>query len=267
MEGHIIIVDELPSAANELFTESSFFKKYSGDLPSPEQVRQKGIETNGNRAWSPRPPPVPFEDRGLIVKYGSAITIAEAQCLWYFNRYMKKDVPTPELFGWYQDAGVTFIYMELICGDTLEVAWPSMTEEERRVVCNKLRDIVAAWRRLRQEKVPYYIGKVEFISILVTAVFTISGHIGRQGVGDVILSDAGDANVGPFQNIEAFHDFFARYACPRHPEWNPRRDFPELVGLTDDRPVVFTHGDLDKSNILVSRRDGESNRHVVAIID
>ncbi|KAI1866429.1 hypothetical protein JX265_007730 [Neoarthrinium moseri] len=249
MEEQVIVIDELPSAAKALFEDSTFFKKYSGGLPSPAQVRQKGIKINGSRARGSRPDPVSYEDQGLIVKYGSEITIAEAQCLWFFNRYMK-NVPTPELFGWHQDAGETFIYMELVCGETLEVVWPSMTEEERRVICKELRDSVTTWRQLRQEKVPHFIG-----------------HIGYRGVGDIIFSDAGDANIGPFQNIKAFHDFFARYSCRRHPEWNPRRDFPELEGLTDDRQVVFTHGDLDKSNIIVAQQDGESQRHVVAIID
>jgi hypothetical protein len=86
-------------------------------------------------------------------------------------------------------------------------------------------------------------------------------------VGDIIFSDLGDANPGPFENIGAFHDFFARYTCRRNPELDPRHDFPELAGLTDDRPVVFTHADLDKTNILVSRREDGTEPRVVAIID
>lgn len=97
-------------------------------------------------------------------------------------------------------------------------------------------------------------------------VFT--GHIGGQGVGDIIFSDQGDANAGPFDSIASFHDFFARYSCRRHPEWNPREDFEELAGLTDDRPVVFTHADLDQSNILISRpTQGGEPPHLVSIID
>ncbi|KAI0835950.1 hypothetical protein F5Y06DRAFT_274830 [Hypoxylon sp. FL0890] len=245
-----IRVAELPSAENMTFRDSSFFKKHGPGLPSPAKVREKSIKVNGFRARSSRPPPIPFEDLGLVVKYGSEITIAEAQCLWYFNRYMKDAVPTPELFGWRQDGGETFIYMELVNGDTLEDAWPMLSEEEQDIICGQLRTSVEAWRSLRQETEPYYIG-----------------HIGRQGVGDIIFSDAGDPHVGPFENITQFHDFFARYSCRLHPDWNPRRDFPELAGLTDDRPIVFTHGDLDRSNIIISPRNGESPPRVAAIID
>ncbi|KAI1377585.1 kinase-like domain-containing protein [Hypoxylon crocopeplum] len=243
-------VTDLPRAEDMVFRDSSFSRKNRPGLPSPQEIREKNIKINGFRARPRRPPPIPFEELGLIVKFGSEITIAEAQCLWYFNRYMKNAVPTPELYGWCRDGGETFIYMELVSGDTLEDAWPSLNQEERDVVCRQLRTSVKAWRSLRQETEPYYIG-----------------HIGRQGVGDIIFSDAGDPQAGPFENISQFHDFFARYACRLQPDLNPRRDFPELAGLTDDRPVVFTHGDLDKSNILVSPREAGSPPRVAAIID
>ncbi|KAI1803739.1 kinase-like domain-containing protein [Daldinia bambusicola] len=242
-------IAELPNGESKIFRDSSFFKK-GYDFPSPEEIREKDIKINSFRARSTRPPPIPFEELGLVVKYGSAITIAEAQCLWYFNKYMKDEVPTPELYGWCYDNGETFIYMELIDADTLEDAWPSLNEEDQNVICEQLRTYVEAWRNLRQETEPYYVG-----------------HIGRQGVGDILFSAAGDANAGPFEGIKEFHDFFARYSCRLQPDWNPRQDFPELAGLADDQPVVFTHADLDRSNILVYPRDGESPARVAAIID
>lgn len=142
-----------------MLLDSSFFRENARDLPSPEEIRRKAIQSNGTYARSSRPPPVSFEDLGLIVKYGSEITVAEAQCLWYFNRYMKDRVPTPELFGWCCDKGETFIYMQLIRGETLEEAWPSITEEEGTAICLQLRSYVEAWRELRQESEPYYIGE------------------------------------------------------------------------------------------------------------
>lgn len=248
-----IHVAELPSKENMVFRESSFFKRPMSELPSPEEIRKKDIEVNSFRARTQRPPPILFEELGLVVKYGSAITIAEAQCLWYFNRYMKDTVPTPELFAWFQDDGETFIYMDYVDGDTSEDAWPSLNPEEQDSICEQLRKCVEAWRSLRQETEPYFVG-----------------HIGRQEVGDIILSNAknpGDPPAGPFENLTKFHDYFARYVCRRHPEWDARTKFPELAGLTDDRPVVFTHADLDKSNIIIAPREGESPPRVAAIID
>ena len=152
-------IGELPCTESVVFRDSSYFKNSTGELPTPEEVRRKDIEVNDIRARTERPPPIPFEDRGVVVKYGSEITIAEAQCLWYFNRHMRDEVPTPELFGWCRDGGETFIYMQLVEGDTLEQAWPSLSAEERAAICEQLRGCVKAWRELSQESEPYYIGR------------------------------------------------------------------------------------------------------------
>lgn len=266
LKHRIVHVSDLPNGENELFRDSSFFTKHARDFPSPKEIRQKNLEIDESDAQTSRPPPVLFEELGLIVKYGSEITPAEAQCLWYLNQYEKDRVPTPELYGWCRDGDETFIYMELVQADTLKERWPSLSEEERTIICKQLRVCVEAWSQIRQETEPYYVGQTMHMFGL-TEVLTLSGQIGQQGVGDIIFSEHGDAHVGPFKDITAFHDFFARYSCRRHPEWNPRVEFPELAGLTDDRPVVFTHGDLDKSNILISRRDEKSPPRVVAIID
>lgn len=103
-------------------------------------------------------PPVLFKNQGLVVKYGWEITVAEAQCLWYMNRHMKDQIPTPELYGWCRDNGETFIYMQFVDGDTLEDAWPQLTEAERDNICSQLRACIKAWRGLRQESEPFFIG-------------------------------------------------------------------------------------------------------------
>ncbi|KAF2674159.1 hypothetical protein BT63DRAFT_419466 [Microthyrium microscopicum] len=246
----IVHIAELPHGDHLQFQDTAFFIHKRGSFPAPEEVRSKNIHLNGNRAWGSRPPPVPFPELGLIVKFGSEITIAEGQCLWYLNSYLKDSVPTPEVFGWLQDGNEVFIYMELIKGDTLKERWPLLNEEEKGTICTQIGGCMEAWKELRQEKEPYFIG-----------------HVGNQGVGDIIFRDCGDPHVGPFLDITAFHDFFARYSCRSRPERNPRRDFPELVGLTDERPVVFTHADLDKSNILISPSEEGSPPRIIAIID
>ncbi|KAB5547351.1 hypothetical protein GE09DRAFT_208841 [Coniochaeta sp. 2T2.1] len=241
----VVHISELPAEKNFIIQESSFFKQNNDSLPSPDEVRRKNIDINGADAEGSCPPPVPFEELGLIVKYGSDITIAEGQCLWYFNQHMKDEVPTPELFGWRRDNGETFIYMQLIHGKTMEESWPSLSQEERDSICEELRGYVKAWQRLRQESEPYFPGK--------------KGHIGQQGAGDIIFTDAMDPNPGPFADLTEFHNYFARYSCRLHPEWDPRREFPELAGLTDDRPVVFTHADLCMRNVMVSSRDAQAD--------
>ena len=155
----VVHLSEIPTGENFVVQDSSFFQRGAVSLPSPDEVRRKNIDINGADAAGSRPPPVPFEELGLIVKYGSDITTAEGQCLWYFNKCVKEEVPTPELFGWRRDNGETFIYMQLIHGRTMEEAWPSLGQEERDSICKELRGYVKAWQGLRQEAEPYFIGK------------------------------------------------------------------------------------------------------------
>lgn len=166
MADHHPPVGQLPSDDNQVLRDSSFFKDNPVDLPSPEEVRQKDRELHGDCHPMSRRPPIPFEELGLIVKYGFEITIAEAQCLWYFNKHMKDQVPTPELFGWCRAGGQTYIYMQLVRGQTMEEAWPSLSEQEKTLICEQLRGYAASWQALCQESEPYYIGEQMTISYM-----------------------------------------------------------------------------------------------------
>ena len=78
-----------------------------------------------------RPPPVKFPSLGLIVKYGADTTATEAETQNMIYKQLKGKVPVPEVFGWTEDGGQVFIYMELIAGETLETRWGSLNDEER----------------------------------------------------------------------------------------------------------------------------------------
>jgi len=171
-DGMFVRPVDLPSGECRDFRDSSFFSRNAVDLPTPAQVRQRHVRVDEKLVSASRPRPVVFQELGLLVKYGSEITIAEAQCLWFFNRHMKGRVPTPELYGWRCDGEETFIYMELVRGDTLEERWPSLCDEERRSICRELKGCVDAWRGLRQETEPYFVGKrPEVASDLAVGLF------------------------------------------------------------------------------------------------
>lgn len=149
----IVHVSELPSSENAPFTIPLFSLK-TQVVSISRGSSAAGSQSPRRSLGSFRPPPVLFEKRGLIVKYGSAITIAEAQCLWYFNQYMKQLVPAPGLFGWCRDGHQTFIYTEVVRGDTLEERWPSLSEDERTAICEQLRRsvirLVSEWLGVAQ---------------------------------------------------------------------------------------------------------------------
>jgi aminoglycoside phosphotransferase (APT) family kinase protein len=90
----------------------------------------------------------------LPVKYGTEITISEAQCLLFVRKRLKHEVPVPEVFGCCGEGGQVFIYMELVEGFTLEKIWETLEEEEREDVCVELRGMVDAWRGLENWQTP-----------------------------------------------------------------------------------------------------------------
>jgi hypothetical protein len=144
----------LPSGPSVIFKESTYFSHNGpgASLPSPAEVRarQRPLQYG----------PVRFDSLGLIVKYGKEITIAEGQCLWYLRwAFPLSQVPVPEVYGWCEDEGEVFIYMELVKGVTLEERWEALVEEERGSVCGQLRDIVLALRSLKQDPDDKFLGK------------------------------------------------------------------------------------------------------------
>ena len=151
---------DLPNAEDIVFKDSSFFKTTNAKLPIPAQVRADAAQWNDlSQTSSSRPPPVYYRNSNLLVKYGSQITLAEGQCLWLMRHFLAQDVPVPEIYGWSKDGDETFLYMELIEGDTLEYRWDSLTQEERTAICAQLRRMTSAWRGLRQGPRAVFVGK------------------------------------------------------------------------------------------------------------
>lgn len=92
------------------------------------------------------------------MKYGHGISIAEGQCLWAIQQFLRNNVPVPEIYGWREDGDETFIYMELIDGDTLQERWTSLSSVDRVRLCEELREIIMSLRRLEQSPGEKFIG-------------------------------------------------------------------------------------------------------------
>lgn len=97
-----------PTVRSMDFLGSSYFKTHGlkRPLPTPDEVRALCPESH-----SVSPPPVRFEELGLIVKFGPWVLIDEAQCIWALKKSVQDEVPVPELYGWRLDAGQVFLYM------------------------------------------------------------------------------------------------------------------------------------------------------------
>lgn len=148
-----ISVEMLPSGSSVVFKESMYFLRNGPEisLPLPAEVRA--------RQQPGRYKPIPFESLNLMVKYGDDITIAEGQCLWALRRLLPSQVPVPEVYGWCEDNGEVFVYMELVKGVTLENRWESLSKQEREIVCDQLRTMLLALRNLQQDPKDQFLGE------------------------------------------------------------------------------------------------------------
>lgn len=262
-------VNDLPSGSSEVFLTSSFFSRNgtTASLPPPSDVLARGSFNEHHVHFDP----VIYDDLGLVVKLGKAprVTIAEGQCLWALRRVLQR-VPVPEIFGWMQQDGITFLYMELIQGVTLEDRWDSMTGSERISVCDQLRVMVSEMHKLGRDPNDLFLGKFATGGVVSPLPFlTCLGDIRRGPYSDVAFTNGVLPRAGPFSAVADFHDWLsATIKRGKEIHWPGYRieDIPDPYRqmLPDAAAVVFTHADLHPSNMIVS---ADSDCRVVAIID
>lgn len=248
----------IPTDANFDVQHSSFFQRQS-QLPSPQTVRsQARAQHLAGISWDKRmtfslagpnenPPPASFESMGLFVKWGSGVKIAEGQSLYAVRHCLKGVVPVPEIYGWRTDGDEIFLYMEAVSGRTLEQAWDKIGINDRLSVCRELRKIFNNLRRLKQDPLDTFIG-----------------NIARGPLYDRAINPRYMSESGPFTSVKNFHDWFTflhRRPMP-DPHAVPLEPFRQY--LPDDIEVAFTHGDLHRSNIILTL---SSPPRVIAIVD
>jgi hypothetical protein len=124
-------------------------------LPSAAEVRSLNEATGHYRAKDEDyPVPLILPSMGLVVKYGTNVTLAELEGQLLVYEQLQGVVPVPEVFAWTEDGGQGFLYMDLVDGDTLQSRFRRMSVAEREVICAELKTMVNAWRGLSQPE-PY----------------------------------------------------------------------------------------------------------------
>lgn len=169
-----IIRKDLPSGDSIVFWDSTFFRNNGkgAELPTPAAVRTEAVKAKKG-PWAIKPYSVPFSSLGLVVKHGTHITVAEAQCLWAIRQRLGPRVPVPELYGWCTEGGEVFIYMELIQGTTLSdaIEKKKLKQKDLQHIASQLRDVVLALRSLRQEPEETFLGVFSSKPDLTVSVF------------------------------------------------------------------------------------------------
>ena len=141
-----------PDQPNVTIQDSTFILE-NQSLPSIEEVQKRA-----KLAPSTRYGIVAFPELNLIVKFGPDVSIMEGQSLFTLRRLLQDAVPIPEVYGWRSAGGIVYIFMQLIQGVTLEERWGGLLDNERKDVCEQLRQVIRNLRSVKQDNANQFIG-------------------------------------------------------------------------------------------------------------
>lgn len=183
-----------------------------------------------------------------IVKFGGSVRLAEAEAMHMIAE--QTSIPVPRVIGAYLLEGICYIIMSFEKGQPLDVYWNSATEAQQEHVIEQLRDYVSQMRKIKG---------------------TFIGGIDYAPCEDGLFMwdfEGMDRAYGPYQDeaafnegiIEALHrklppETFKEPPDPTSAGYNKAWEDEQLVRSLKGHEIVFTHGDLNHSNILV-RDDG-----------
>ena len=96
-------------------------------------------------------------DENTVVKYGSAVTLTEAEAMDFVSR--QTSIRCPKVIGAYQLNGVTYIIMSFERGKSFESFWEDASEPERETVIGNLaQEHASRSASIRCETVAYLAG-------------------------------------------------------------------------------------------------------------
>lgn len=182
-----------------------------------------------------------------IFKVGTTVKVAEAEALRLVAR-KASNVPVPAVLHVYRDekSGMGYIIMTKLEGEPLSHQWAHMSLEKRKDITSQLAYYVREWRKIRGS----FLGAVDggpCPDTIFRHPHSIAAHP--------------DASYGPY---ESRHDFIQGVVeALRNSRPAGHRDALDdqtesriLASKAEDdhHGIVLTHGDLNKSNILV--KDG-----------
>lgn len=165
-----------------------------------------------------------FRSGGKVIKFGEPVDIQEAQTLCFIKN-SGLGIPVPEVYwsGMVENMGV--IEMEMIAGDTLQSLWGGLSTDEKRSYAQQLGEMV---NRLRSLEGSYI------------------GSLAQRPAVDARR----DRNYGgPFDGEAAFNNFLLSNTISSTPKIY-RKMLEDLLSTTTHK-ILFTHGDLSPTNIIV----------------
>ncbi|KAI1189415.1 kinase-like protein [Nemania serpens] len=208
--------------------------------PPPYVLDPKDLES----AFNPFPGHAGFRevDDDTLVKYGSRVTLAEAEAMNFV--YNSTSIKCPKVLGAYILDNTGYILMSFEKGQSLASFWESSSDEDKDTVIGHLKRYLSEMRGIKGD----YVGG-----------FNRSGCVAREFEWDYDQSD--DHQYGPYPDEYGFNEGILEALHRAHP--GPANEDEESTGYNNiyairqlvhslrNHEIVFTHGDLHTGNILV----------------
>ncbi|TQN69272.1 hypothetical protein CSHISOI_06211 [Colletotrichum shisoi] len=171
----------------------------------------------------------------IAVKFGARISLLEAENLKYVSE--NSDVPVPKVLATMTEpeTGCNFIVMEYVDGQRLDAIWESLASEEKHDIGKQIQ---TALEDLRKIPIPGYFGALD-----------------RQPFPDGIFwtQEGNPETSGPFDTEEELNKGIVRRLEASEPASYTSLLAALISETLKGHRAVFTHGDLQPKNILVSR--------------
>ncbi|KAF1817784.1 phosphotransferase enzyme family protein [Dissoconium aciculare CBS 342.82] len=220
------------------------------EMPSPDEVRAATVRFSSADAFKKV---VKIRDN-LTVKYGNAVKLLEAGTMRFVAD--NSAVHVPKIHGSFTDPETDehFIVMDFIPGETLEKLLPTLNQQEKDQITQRIKEAVAELRRIPS---PGYIGGIKK-SAIPHDMFWFPGR-------DPIIA-------GPFENEAAFNEGLLRRLGTVSSMTESYLDtLRELFNeALKNHRIVFTHSDLQPKNIMVHRTSDDEDgidQFQITIID
>jgi aminoglycoside phosphotransferase (APT) family kinase protein len=166
-------------------------------------------------------------------------------------------IPVPCVLAAYQTcektdgSRTTYIISDWIDGCSLDNIWDGLSVHDKDDIYEQLQDIIRTLRQISPPAGQHFVGAVGYMPCTDPLIF----------------------DQGPFKDIPSFNTALTAIARPYF-RWNLLSVVERSLARTDSYRIVFTHGDLNISNIMVrqstdpSDRVTESDRwRIVALVD
>ncbi|KAI0442016.1 kinase-like protein [Xylaria telfairii] len=180
-------------------------------------------------------------DEGTLVKYGSTVSLAEAEAMDFVSNHTS--IKCPKVIGAYILDGKGYIIMSYEQGKLLPEFWEHASDKDKETVIEQLQRYLKEMRSIKGDYVggfnrnPCVAG--EFLWDSHQSDYKYGPYPDEHGFNDGIMEAISRASPWPSNTDPESSGFNRRYATQ------------QLVHSLRGHEIVFTHGDLNDGNILI----------------